>query len=267
MLDIKQIESFYPEYLKSYKRNLLREYLQYKILEIIFDSKFGERLSFMGGTAIRIIHSNTRFSEDLDFDNLGLNKEDFEQLAKLIQGKLKLEGYVVETKNVFKGAYRSYIKIPNILFENGLSRHKEERMLIQVDAEPQRFDYCLDKIIINKFDVFLRINVVPADILLAQKIYAIFKRKRPIGRDFYDAVFLLGKTKPNLDYLRLKLKVKDMNDLKNRLLLKCKKFAFKHLAQDVEPFLFIPGDKKKVLLFPDYIKNYEFQGHKDSTNS
>ena len=70
MLDLKQIESFFPENLKPFKRNLLREYLQYKILESVFDSRFGSRLSFMGGTATHIIHSNNRFSEDLDFDNL-----------------------------------------------------------------------------------------------------------------------------------------------------------------------------------------------------
>lgn len=258
MLDIRQVESFYPEYLKPFKRNLLREYVQYKILETIFDSKFGGRLSFMGGTATRIIHSNTRFSEDLDFDNLGLKEKDFEQLVKLIQRRLQLEGYAVETKNVFKGAYRSYIRIPNILFENGLSSHKEEKMLIQVDAEPQGFNYRPNKIIINKFDVFLRINVVPADILLAQKIYAIFKRKRAMGRDFYDAVFLFGKTRPNLDYLKLRLKVTDRFDLKNRLLSRCKKFDFKQLAEDVEQFLFVPSDSKKVLFFYEYLQKYEF---------
>ena len=41
MLDLKQIESFYPEYLRSFKRNLLREYLQYKILEAIFYFRVG----------------------------------------------------------------------------------------------------------------------------------------------------------------------------------------------------------------------------------
>ncbi len=255
MLDIGQIESFYPEYLKPFKRNLLREYLQYKILDIIFESKFGERLSFMGGTAARIIHSNTRFSEDLDFDNLGLDEGDFKQLSELIKRKLEQEGYIVEVKNVFKGAYRSYIRIFGVLFENGLSGHREERLLIQLDAEPQRFSYCPDVVIINKFDVFLRINVVPVDVLLAQKIYAIFERKRPMGRDFYDAVFLLGKTKPNLEYLKQKLKIRDNFDLKKRLLLRCEKLNFKLLAKDVGPFLFAPHDSKKVLFFYDYIKD------------
>jgi len=255
MLDLKQIESFYPEYLRAFKRNLLREYLQYKILEVIFDSRFGEKLSFMDGTAIHIIHQNTRFSEDLGFDNLGLNKKDFEQLVELIQRKLKLEGCTAEVKNVFKGAYRCYIRIVDVLFKYGLSGHKEEKLLIQLDTEPQGFEYQPDKVIINKFDVFLRINVVPIDILLAQKIYAIFKRRRAMGRDFYDAVFLFGKAKPNFDYLKLKLKIKDITDLKLRLLSKCAKLNFKRLARDTEPFLFTPSDSKKVLYFYDYIKD------------
>jgi len=258
MLEIRQIEPFYPEYLRGFKKNLLREYLQYKILEIVFDSKFGGKLSFMGGTAIHIIHGNARFSEDLDFDNLGLATEEFEQLAGLIKKSLKLEGYKVEIKNVFNGAYRCYIRIPDILFENGLSRHKQEKLLIQLDTEPQGFTYSPEKVIINKFDVFLRINVVPMNILLAQKIYAILKRRRAMGRDFYDAVFLFGKSKPNLNYLKLKLKIEDRADLKNNLLAKCDKLDFRGLAKDVEKFLFNPSDSKKVLFFYDYIKNYEF---------
>ena len=128
-------------------------------------------------------------------------------------------------------------------------------MLIQIDVEPQGINYTPDKMIINKFDVFLQINVVPLDILLAQKLYAIFRRKRAMGRDFYDAVFLFGMTKPNLEYLRLKLNIKDMADLKRKLLLKCKSLDFKQLAKDVEPFLFTPSESKKVLLFHDYIKS------------
>jgi len=258
MLDINQIESFYPETLRPFKRNLLREYLQYKILEIIFDSRQGDKLAFMGGTATRIIHSNNRFSEDLDFDNLGLNENEFRLLTQSISKKLKLQGYNIEAKNVFGDAYRSNLRIADVLFENKLSDHKQEKLLIQIDTEPQGFHYQLDKIIINKFDVFLRINVIPPDILLAQKIYRIFERKRPLGRDFYDAIFLLGKTKPNFDFLKSKLKINDWADLRNKLLLKCKKLNLKQLASDVEQFLFEPSDSKKVLLFNDYIKNYEF---------
>jgi len=255
MLDIKQIESFYPEYLRAFKRNLLREYIQYKILEFIFSSEAAEKLSFMGGTAIHIIHANARFSEDLDFDNLSLKRGDFENLSGMIKKRLKLEGYSAEIKYSFKGAYRAYISITDILYENGLSEHKSEKLFINLDAEPQGFAYSPDKIIINKFDIFTRINAVPLDLLLSQKIYAIFMRRRPMGRDFYDAIFLFGKTKPNLGFLKSKLGIKNISDLTKRLIARCKPLNFKQLAKDVEQFLFVPEDAKKLLLFNEYIRD------------
>lgn len=254
MLDLKQIELFYPENLRHFKKNLLREYLQYKILEIIFDSKLGSKLAFMGGTASRILHQNTRFSEDIDFDNIGLKQAEFERLSELIARRLNLEGYRVEYKNVFKGAYRCYLKVSEILFETGLSGHNEEKLLIQIDAEPQGFFYKPEKVIINNFNVFVRINAVPLDILLSQKLYAIFKRKRAMGRDFYDTVFLFGKAKPNFVYLKTKMDIKNMDELKKKLLLKCSELDFKHLAEDVQPFLFNSAESKKVLFFCDYVK-------------
>ncbi|MBU1121298.1 MAG: nucleotidyl transferase AbiEii/AbiGii toxin family protein [Candidatus Omnitrophota bacterium] len=258
MLDVREIQSFYPAYLRGFKKNLLREYLQYKILEIIFDSEFGEKLAFMGGTAIHIVHSSVRFSEDLDFDNIDLTKKEFGVLIELIQRKLNGEGYNVEYKNVFSGAYHAYLKFTNILFENKLSGHRQEKLLIQIDMEPQRFKYQPQKALINKFDVFLRINAVSADILLAQKIVCIFRRKRTMGRDFYDAVFLMGRTKPHFGYLCQKLKIKDARDLKYKLSKACEKLDFKKLAADVEPFLFDSKDAKKVRFFAEYIKEEEF---------
>ena len=258
MLSLEQIETFYPENLRSFKRNILHEYFQYKILEILYRSKFGDKLSFMGGTALHIIHGNSRFSEDLDFDNLGVNKKEYAELALLIQRKLKLLGVDSEIKTIFKNAFRTYIWIPDVLFENSLSAHKDDKMLIQLDAEPQNFHYQSEKTLINKFDVFMRINAVPQDILLAQKLTAILKRKRAMGRDFFDVVFLLGKTKPNLDYLKAHLKIDNIAALTNLILQKCKDIDLKQLSRDVEPFLFQQSDIKKVLYFCDYIRDYDF---------
>ncbi|MEA3414740.1 MAG: nucleotidyl transferase AbiEii/AbiGii toxin family protein [Thermodesulfobacteriota bacterium] len=253
MLSIKEIESYYPENLRAFKRSLMREYIQYKILEIIFGSNQAGKLSFLGGTAIRILHGNNRFSEDLDFDNFGLKEREFKNLAAEIRKKLKMEGYNIEIKNVIRNAYHCYIRIPGLLFDSGLSGHKEEKILIQIDTEPQYFDYLPENLIVNKFDVFCRTRVTPPDILLSQKIFAIFNRKRKMGRDFYDTLFLFGKTMPNFDFLRLKTGMQDMAELKKHLLSLCKELDFKALARDVKPFLFSAIDAKKVLAFPDYI--------------
>ena len=121
MISMAQIEQYYPEYLRGFKRNLLREYLQYKILDIVFNSRFAGQLSFIGGTALRIVHENTRFSEDLDFDNFQLSEDGFVTMTGEIQKGLKREGYDVEIRNVLKTAFRCYIKLPQVLFEHAMS--------------------------------------------------------------------------------------------------------------------------------------------------
>jgi len=257
MLTIEQIEQGYEERLRPFKRNILREYLQYKILDIIFNSEYSNKLIFMGGTALRIVYGNTRFSEDLDFDNLGLSEKEFENLSLLVKKGLELEGYKVEVNNIFKGAYRCVIKLPEILFNNKLSVIEEEKIMIQIDTVPQGFNYISDRKIINKFDVFTEIAVVPLSVLLSQKLFAIFNRKRDKGRDFYDVLFLLQLIKPDYRYLKDKIGIVDGLALKKKLLSKINDSNLEELSKDVEPFLFNPNDSKKILLFGDYIKQID----------
>jgi len=254
MLELSQIESFYPQPLKPFKRNILREYLQYKILEIIYTSPYAGKTVFMGGTALHIAHGLPRFSEDLDFDNRLLNKKSFASITELIRRRLELEGYQVEAQNSYKGAFRAYIKIADVLYDNKLSAHKAEKLMIQLDAEPQKFEYEPDSFILNRFDVFAKVAVVPLEILLSQKLFAILMRKRPMGRDFYDAIFLLGKTRPDMGYLRAKLKISDITQLKDKLSERCAGLDFKRMAKDVEQFLFNSEDAKKIPLFPELVK-------------
>ena len=82
MLDLQQIKNEYSEPLQGYERAIVREYLQHKILEAIFESTQASKLSFLGGTALRIVHGNSRFSEDIDLDNFGLS---WQALGELTQ--------------------------------------------------------------------------------------------------------------------------------------------------------------------------------------
>ena len=255
MLTLSEIENNYPESLRGYKRFILREYLQHKLLQIIFDSEYANQFCFLGGTCLRIVHGNKRFSEDLDFDNFKMKEDVFEELSIVLKKQLEKEGYIVEIKTAFKGAYHCYIKFPEILFKEGLSGHREERILIQLDTEPQYFDFVPDKFILNRFDVFTQIFITPLDILLAQKFYTICNRNRNKGRDFFDVAFLLSLIdKPNYNYLQLKLNVSNASQLKEIILDRCSKINMDEMAKDVAPFLFDLKEVIKVILFPELIK-------------
>lgn len=258
MLGLSEIVKYYPENLRGFQRFIIREYLQYKILQIVFDNTtYANKLCFLGGTCLRLVHENTRFSEDLDFDNFNLSQKDFEGISSIIAKDLAKEGYEVEVKNVMRGAFHCYIRFPELLYKEGLSGHKEEKILIQLDTEPQHFDFRPERHILNKFDVFTEILTTPEDILLAQKFYAILNRPRPKGRDFFDVVFLLGKTKPNYDYLKLKVDIESPKALKSAILERCGKIDMAEMARDVAPFLFDSKDEKRVRLFVGYLKRVE----------
>ncbi len=257
MLPLDEIVSYYPENLRGFKRSILREYLQYKILEIIFETKMAKKLSFIGGTALRIIYENQRFSEDLDFDNFNLNEGDFETLAEKVKSKLESEGFNVELKLSLKKSFRAYLRFKEILYLNGLSSHKEEKLLIQIDTEPHGYNYTPEKKYINKFDIFTFINTTPPNILLSQKIFALLNRKRTMGRDIYDIVFLLKKTEPDYDYLAEKIGIKNHNEIWEKLYDFSQKLNLSSLSEDLRPFLIKDSEIKIVQNFRDFIGYYK----------
>lgn len=257
MLTLSEIEKFYPEPLKPFKRFILREYLQHKILQIIFESEYANKMVFLGGTCLRIVHGNTRFSEDLDFDNFKIEESAFSAIATQVQKELSKEGYTVEMKTVYKGAYHCFIRFPELLYNEGLSGHLEEKILIQLDTEPQNFDFTPEKYLLNKFDVFTQILITPKELLLAQKFYAVLNRPRNKGRDFFDIVFLLSLiNKPDYQYLQMKLGISESIKLKDSILKHCSKLNMNEMAADVAPFLFNSADVKKIIHFPDYLMQF-----------
>ncbi len=259
MLSLKELLPFYPENLWPFREFILREYLQHKILEAIFDEpELANKICFIGGTCLRVVHGNNRFSEDIDFDNFNLTPSQFEHVAEVIEKKLTRQGYQVEMKTVMKGAYHCNIRFPGLLFQEGLSGHHEQKILVQVDTEPQHYEFTPHRHILNKFDVFTEITVAPLSLLLAQKFYSILNRKRSMGRDFYDCIFLLAKqVKPDLQYLKQKTNFATTEDIRSAVLKKCSTLDMKALAKDVAPFLFNPVDEKKVRMFEQYIQTAE----------
>jgi len=259
MLSLDQIKQFYPENLKGFERFMLREYLQYKILEILFESEYANRFAFIGGTALRIVHGNNRFSEDLDFDNFNVSPEEFSSVAQIIRHGLELEGYKVEFRSLAKTAYHCYIRFPNLLYDYKLTGHSEEKIFIRLDTEAQHFNFTPERHLLNRFDVFTEIKVTPADILLAQKFLTIIERKQNKGRDFYDVVFLMARNiKPSFEFLAQKAIISNWKSLKDAVLSKIDSINMNKMANDVRPFLINTKETNKVEMFKEYLKQVEF---------
>lgn len=258
MLTIEQISSYFPPLLRQRNpRGMLVEYLQYELLDSLFKHPASATLSFIGGTAIRLLHDSHRFSEDLDFDNFGLSFKQFEDLLKAACRDMEYKGFVIEYRFVEKGAYHCYIRFPEILHRSGLSPDAGRKILIRIDSEAKEKLYEPARIFLNKFNIYRQILAAPAGIILAQKMMTILQRKREKGRDIYDVSFLMGFAGPDFVYIERILGL-DQTEFLRRLNERIGELDLNFLARDVEPFLFAPEQQERVTTFRDYWR--EFRG-------
>jgi len=257
MLSIEEIKKQYPSDIHKFERGLLREYLQFLILEIIFTSDVSTKLSFLGGTCLRIIYGIKRFSEDLDFDNKELSSKEFVALANKIDLELRRQGFEVEVKVTEKKAIHCHVKFSNILFENKLSGIKTEKIDIQIDTFDQGYEYKPELYLLNKFNVFKQIRITPKEIILSQKLWTITQRSRAKGRDFYDIIFLLQNTKPDMGFLNLKFGTSNWEKAREKILKGIKDINLDFMVKDVQPFLIDIKEGEKIKHFRDYLKQIE----------
>jgi hypothetical protein len=160
-------------------------------------------------------------------------------------------------KVLHKNAWHCYIRFPGILFAEGLSGYKEQKILIQLDVEPQGYDFVPERKLLNKFDVFTEVICAPLSLLMSHKCYAVLNRPRNKGRDFFDLVFLMGLgVQPDMEFLKAKLGIKSHAVLKKKMLDHVSGLNMKDMAKDVAPFLFHEKDLIKVERFADIVADY-----------
>lgn len=263
MIDISEIKKSFPLSVQRHTRQMeymLKEYFQYRMLDIIFNTRLANKLCFIGGTSIRILYNAERFSEDLDFDCFRLNRDEFMQLTDEIIHKIRQAGINVEADDKKKDekltAFRRNIVFPQLLYNLNLSGHKEKKFLIKIEAEPHNYDYSPVKPVIQKFNIFTQIYAAPSDVLLSMKLAAAMDRQK--GRDFYDCILLMGKTTPDWKYLNQKFNITTPDELKRRLMDLTENTNFDLKAKEFEKLIFNPEESRKIKHFRDYISQKKF---------
>jgi len=258
MLNFEQIQNCFPPQIRenpAHKKYIVKEYIQLMILDFLATSKFVKKIIFIGGTNLRLVKGIDRFSEDLDFDCRNFSAEDFTEMAQSVLNFLQRLGIRAETREKQSErltAFRSSIFFPELLFELGLSAYKEERFLIKLESQNQKFEYIPKMANISSCGFFFAFPVPPDDILCAMKLSALLSRAK--GRDFYDVLFLLSQTKPNYNYLSQKQNIHHLAELKTKLTETIEKVDLLHKSKDFEHLLFNKRKKEKILNFSNFLK-------------
>jgi predicted nucleotidyltransferase component of viral defense system len=258
MLTLVQIREYFSEQVvKRNPRGIMVEYLQHELLDSLFKLKEAVLLSFIGGTAIRMLQQSPRFSEDLDFDNFGLTFVQFEKALQKTCRDMEIKGFLIEYRTVERGAYHCYIRFPKILYESGISADLREKILIRIDTELKERFYEPQRYLLNKFTIYRQILTAPLSILLSQKMMTVMQRKREKGRDLFDVSILLGVAQPDFDYMASYLNL-EKKEILEQFTRRVKELDLDFLAKDVEPFLFSPEQKERVLTFQEYWQQQDF---------
>jgi predicted nucleotidyltransferase component of viral defense system len=138
-----------------------------------------------------------------------------------------------------------------MLFDLGLTGHREERLLLKVEAQDQGVPYQPVVATINRMGFFFGVQVPPIDVLCAMKFAAILARQK--GRDFYDAIFLLSKTKPNLDFLSARAGISTIDELKTAIAERLKNVDLNYKKRDFSHLVFNEQNAERILQFPDVV--------------
>ena len=120
--------------------NRVREYLQKYLLYTLYKKKVYRDLVFTGGTALRFIFGLRRFSEDIDFCLAPRAKEcNFHNTLKIIKKEFIASNYRMEIKySTQRNVHNAFLKFPGLLFEYGLSPHREEKISVKIEIDTIR---------------------------------------------------------------------------------------------------------------------------------
>lgn len=257
MIDLEFIRSFFPPAIareSRFDRYMLKEYLQLLILDHLATTPYINKVSFIGGTNLRLIQGIDRFSEDLDFDCKDLSEDEFMAMTDSVVLYLRQNDVEVETRdkpNPHLTAFRRNLYFPQMLFDLGLTGHRDERLLLKIEAQDQGIQYRPVVANVNRMGFFFGIQVPPVDVLCAMKFAAILARQK--GRDFYDAIFLLSKTKPNLDFLLARTGITSIEELKATIAEQLQEIDLNHKRRDFVHLLFNESNVDRILQFPQVV--------------
>lgn len=258
MIEIDQIKGYFPAELRTnttFQKYMLKEYIQLMILDFLSTSPYIQKVVFIGGTNLRLVKGIDRFSEDFDFDCKNFSQDDFTKMTDDILSFLRRSGLRAETRDKANDklkAFRRNLYFPELLFELSLSGYREERFLIKVESQDQEYEYKPHIVNIKRAGFFFPFSVPPDSILCAMKLSALLTRQK--GRDFYDAMFLLGQTEPDYEYLATKRDIHNKEELKEALFNTIENTDLKKKYRDFEHLLFNKANAERVLRFSEFVK-------------
>jgi len=234
------------------KNNALREVMQQITLAGLSRSDFFEKAAFYGGTCLRLFYNLPRFSEDMDFSLLQVNKNfDLRNYFPFIRDEFLSMGKTVELSKKEKSQKTNiesaFLKDTSQFYDIKFQTAKQVKIKIEVDTSPPLNFETENKLLLQPFSFNVRCFTLPC--LFAGKIHAFLFRNwkmRVKGRDWFDFEWYIKNKVPlNFKHFMARAKqfgdtgrkIKDERSLKLALANTIKSVDINAVKRDVTPFL------------------------------
>lgn len=164
--------------------NVVKEYFQHVFLSGLYREKNSEKLLFKGGTALRIIYGSSRFSEDLDFNGIGISVAQIEKIVESVLVKMEAQGIktTIEESKKTSGGYLAIFQFSGDGYQSGI------QMEVSLRGKAQRKGGAVALIRSDFVPAYTLYHLNERD-LVKEKVEATLTRSK--ARDFYDIYFIL----------------------------------------------------------------------------
>lgn len=228
-------------------RGILREYLQVKFITSLYANPAAKKLSFIGGTSLRLLHNIPRFSEDLDFDNMGVGRRKLIDIIAGVSRHFTLENIDVEVSRKFNnGITYHQLRFPKLLFDLKISTNPKEKLMIKIDYSTQWVRQKIETVLMSKYGFIEQVVTNPLSQVMVQKLTAYVTREITQPRDMYDIVWLFSQgAQPDPAFI----KANRLGNLIERAKVKfANEGAGESIVRRLRPFLFNEAEISKVKL-------------------
>ncbi len=238
----------------SKMRGIMREYIQTLMLKYLYSSNWADRFYFLGGTFLRLVHGFKRFSEDLDFNIVKIDKQEFEKVSEFVRIELERENILSELSFEHRGGLSS----SKFLFKNALEYYhimdKRGTLMVKFEANRPKFKLETESTTVSSFGEIFPVKVMSKGSVFAEKLVALKHIKK--GRHIYDIIIMLSKKFPINDEI---LKANDIKekpkDAISAIINEFNPSELKRLAVGLQPFLFDEAESNLVVNAKTIIKD------------
>ncbi|EGN75484.1 protein of unknown function (DUF1814) [Idiomarina sp. A28L] len=193
---------------------LEKEILHLDVLDVLHSHGFLQKLTFIGGTALRLCYNSSRLSEDLDFTGgCHFKPSDFSGLAMELQKSIAAKyGLRVTAREPEPDTLHSDTSTWKVTLETHPGRPDRPSQKMHVDVCAYDSVHVVKRPVMNHYEIESPIAGLPIPVqsleeILADKMVAFaFRERRIKPRDVWDIIWLKQKgVKQNADYVSKKL--------------------------------------------------------------